>query len=137
MADEENKNSVETEIDPSESEKVKGEVNSDNSSPEEVKNPVFTDLVPNPGESAKHNFDLLLDVTVPISVELGRTTMKIEDILQMVSGSVIELNTPADEAVEIKINGKLFAKGEIVVVEDNFGVRVSEIVDSSALAVVQ
>jgi len=89
----------------------------------------LTDLVPDEGEGFTNNLDLLMDVSVPISVELGRSTMKIEDILQLLSGSVIELDKRADEPVDLKVNGRLVAKGEIVVVEDYFGIRVSEIVD--------
>jgi flagellar motor switch protein FliN/FliY len=98
-----------------------------------IKKVELTDLEPAPGEGLKNNLDLLMDVTVPITVELGRSTMKIEEVLQLVSGSVIELDRRADEPVDLKVNGSLVAKGEIVVVEDFFGIRVSEIVDPNEI----
>jgi flagellar motor switch protein FliN/FliY len=72
--------------------------------------------------------DLILDVPLEVTVELGRTRMLIKDILELASGSIIELEAVAGEAVDVVVNGKLVAKGEVVVIEDNFGVRVTEIV---------
>ena len=94
----------------------------------EVRKAMFSNLIPTTGEDMKHNLDLLLDVTVPMTVELGQTSMKIEEVLKLSPGAVIELNTHADEPIELKVNGKLIARGEIVVVEDFFGIRISEIV---------
>ena len=72
--------------------------------------------------------DMLLDVTLPISIELGRTSMPIEDILNLGPGSVVELNRLAGEPVDLLVNDKLIAKGEVVVVDENFGVRVTTMV---------
>ena len=94
----------------------------------EVRKAMFSNLVPTTGEGMKHNLDLLLDVTVPMTVELGQTSMKIEEVLKLSPGTVIELDTHADEPIELKVNGKLIARGEIVVVEDFFGIRICEIV---------
>ena len=94
----------------------------------EVRKAMFSNLVPTTGEGMKHNLDLLLDVTVPLTVELGQTSMKIEEVLKLSPGAVIELDTHADEPIELKVNGKLIARGEIVVVEDFFGIRICEIV---------
>jgi len=69
-----------------------------------------------------------LDVPLEVSVELGRTKMLIKDILDLAAGSIIELEAVAGEPVDVIVNGKLVAKGEVVVIEDNFGVRVTEIV---------
>jgi len=77
---------------------------------------------------AGQNIDILLDVTLPISIELGRTTMPIEDILNLGPGSVVELNRLAGEPVDLLVNDKLIARGEVVVVDENFGVRVTSMV---------
>ncbi len=79
-------------------------------------------------EAAHNNIDLLLDVPLPISVELGRTNMVIRDILDLGPGSVVELDRAAGEPVDILVNGKLVAKGEVVVIDESFGVRVVDIV---------
>ena len=72
--------------------------------------------------------DLLLDVTLQVTVELGRARMKIGEILGLRNGSVIELDRLAGEPADILINGTLIAKGEVVVVDEKFGVRIIEVV---------
>jgi flagellar motor switch protein FliN len=72
--------------------------------------------------------DLLLDISLQISVELGRTRMTIGDVLALRSGSVIELDKLAGEPADILVNGTLIARGEVVVVDEKFGVRVIEVV---------
>jgi len=72
--------------------------------------------------------DLLLDVSLKICVELGKATMCIRDVLTLGPGSVVELDKMAGEPVDIVANDKLIARGEVVVVDENFGVRVTEIV---------
>jgi flagellar motor switch protein FliN/FliY len=79
-----------------------------------------------PGEVRK--IDFLLDVPVTVTVELGRTSMVIRDALNLGSGSVVELNKLAGEPVDLLINNKLVARGEVVVVNENFGVKVIDIV---------
>ncbi len=81
-----------------------------------------------PRQGGHSNIDLLLDVPLPITVELGRTDMTIRDILDLGPGSVVELNRVAGEPVDILVNGKLVARGEVVVIDENFGVRVVDIV---------
>jgi len=71
--------------------------------------------------------NLLLDIPLEVSVELGRVRMLIKDILDLSTGSVVELDKVAGEPVDLLVNGKLVAKGEVVVIEDNFGIRVTEI----------
>ncbi|MCK7521020.1 MAG: flagellar motor switch protein FliN [Ignavibacteriales bacterium] len=78
------------------------------------------------GESNK-NLDLLLDVKLKLTVELGRTEIPIKKVLELTRGSVIELDKAAGEPVELYANGKLIAKGEVVVIEDNFGLRITSI----------
>ena len=71
-----------------------------------------------------------MDVPLEITVELGRTVKTIKDILEISPGSIVELNKIAGEPVDILVNGKFIAKGEVVVIDDNFGVRITEIVNS-------
>lgn len=75
------------------------------------------------------NLDLIKDIKVDLSVELGRTDMMIQEILELTSGKVIELNKLAGEPLDILINGQVLARGEVVVVDDHFGVRVTSIMD--------
>ncbi|WP_341282485.1 flagellar motor switch phosphatase FliY [Paenibacillus sp. FSL H8-0537] len=74
------------------------------------------------------NLNLLLDIPLKVTVELGRTQKQIKDILELSQGSVIELDKLAGEPVDILVNNKLIAKGEVVVIDENFGVRVTDIV---------
>ena len=76
------------------------------------------------------NIDLILDVPLEISVVLGRTKKNIKDILSLGTGSLIELDKLAEEPVEILVNGKKVAYGEVVVVDENFGVRITSIVSN-------
>ncbi len=75
----------------------------------------------------KHNVELLLDIYVKITVELGRTNIKVKDVLGLGEGSIIELNKPANEPVDLLVNNRLVARGEVVVIDENFGTRVSNI----------
>ena len=75
--------------------------------------------------------EMLLDVSLPVSVELGRTRMMIRDILHLAPGSILELDKLAGDPVEILINGKSIARGEVVVIDENFGVRLTSIVTPS------
>jgi flagellar motor switch protein FliN/FliY len=78
--------------------------------------------------TAQPNLDLIMDVGLQLSVELGRTHKKIKEILELAQGSILELDKLAGEPVDILINGKLLAKGEVVVIDEKFGVRVTEII---------
>lgn len=80
------------------------------------------------GQKQPNRIDLLLDVPLRISVELGKTSMTIRDVLALGPGSVVELDKMAGEPVDIVANDKLIARGEVVVVDENFGVRVTDIV---------
>lgn len=79
-----------------------------------------------PGVDA--NIGLILDVPLQVTVELGRTRKLIRDILELTPGSVVELDKLAGEPVDILVNGKLIAKGEVVVIDENFGVRITDII---------
>lgn len=73
------------------------------------------------------NLNLLLDVPLQVTVELGRTRKQIREILELGPGSILELDKLAGEPVDILVNNKLIAKGEVVVIDENFGVRVTDI----------
>jgi len=75
-----------------------------------------------------NNLNLLLDIPLKVTVELGRTKKLVKEILEFSQGSVIELDKLAGEPVDILVNNKLIAKGEVVVIDENFGVRVTDIV---------
>jgi flagellar motor switch protein FliN/FliY len=74
------------------------------------------------------NIGLIMDVPLQISVELGKTRKTIKEILALGPGSILELDKLAGEPVDLLVNGKLIAKGEVVVIDENFGVRVTDIV---------
>lgn len=78
----------------------------------------------------KMNLDLLLDIPLEIVVELGRTKKKISEVLELTSGSIVELDKMAGEPVDVYVNNKLIAKGEVIVIEEHFGVRIKEICQS-------
>ncbi len=77
---------------------------------------------------AKENIDLIMDVPLEVTVELGRASKSISEILDFAPGTIIELNRIAGEPVDILVNGKFVAKGEVVVIEESFGVRITEII---------
>ena len=74
------------------------------------------------------NLNLLLDVGVNVSVELGGCQMPMRDVLQLVAGSVVQLDKASDAPVDLFVSGKLFARGEVVVVDGRIGIRVTELV---------
>ena len=80
-------------------------------------------------EEDSRNLDLLMDVTVPITAEIGHNSLPLSEVLRLGPGSVIELDKSADEPVEILVNGKLLATAEVVVVGDRFGVRILDVVE--------
>lgn len=82
----------------------------------------------NPAIFQKENIDLIMDVPLEITVELGRTTKSIQEILDFAPGTIIELDKIAGEPIDVLVNGKYVAKGEVVVIEESFGVRITEII---------
>jgi len=78
--------------------------------------------------AAPRNFDLLLDVPLEVTVEIGRARVAIRDLLQLAQGSVVELTKLAGEPLDVLINGKPVARGEAVMVNDRFGVRLTDII---------
>jgi flagellar motor switch protein FliN/FliY len=73
-------------------------------------------------------FELLLDVELPISVSFGRTSLRVQDAINLVSGSLIELDRNVSDPVELIVNNAVIARGEVVVIEGNYGIRLTEIV---------
>ena len=90
-------------------------------------NPSSTEGVKGEG---KRNLDLILDISVPVSVELGRTNMLVKDILALSQGSIVELDKIAGTPVDLFVRGKLLARGEVVVVDENFGLKITNICGS-------
>ncbi|MBL8504187.1 MAG: flagellar motor switch protein FliN [Rhodocyclaceae bacterium] len=84
------------------------------------------------GEGAKaaamQDFDMILDIPVQMAVELGRTKIAIRNLLQLAHGSVVELDALAGEPMDVLVNGTLIAQGEVVVVNDKFGIRLTDII---------
>ena len=99
---------------------------SDKKSPSPL--PKFTDLKKDPSKMRSGNLGFILDISLEVTVELGRTRMVINDLLQLGQGSIVELAKLAGESLEVLVNGKLIARGEVVVVNDKFGVRLTEVV---------
>jgi flagellar motor switch protein FliN len=81
-------------------------------------------------ESGTPTFDMLMDVNLQLTVELGSTQMTVRQVLDLQKGAVIELNRIAGDAVDIYVNDRLLARGEVVVVDDKFGVRITELVST-------
>jgi len=84
-----------------------------------------------PVETMPRGMDLIMDIPLDVSVELGRVQMLIKDVLELATGSIVELERVAGEPIDLMVNGQLLAKGEVVVIEDNFGIRITEIVSPS------
>lgn len=101
---------------------------------DEAKPAVFGDLNPDVSglspEAAK-NLELVMDIPIQLTVELGRTKMPIRNLLQLAQGSVVELNELAGEPLDVFVNGCLVAQGEVVVVNEKFGIRLTDIITPS------
>ena len=90
----------------------------------------FNDLKDPSGHHSSSNLDFILDIPLEITVELGRTRMMIHDLLKLGQGSVIELNKPAGDTLEILANNRLIAKGDVVVMNDKYGIRLTEVIST-------
>jgi len=90
----------------------------------------FDELTPGGSKPGPANLDLVRDIEVQLSVELGRAEMPIQDILELAPGRVIELDKLAGQPLDILAGGRLIARGEVVLVDDKFGVRLTAIVDA-------
>jgi len=93
---------------------------------------VFKDFSKQPNKTETHNdIDFILDIPVQLTVELGRTKIAIKNLLQLAQGSVVELDGLAGEPMDVLVNGCLIAQGEVVVVNDKFGIRLTDIITPS------
>lgn len=110
-----------------------GNVASEVAAPAETVAPAaFTNFTPTGATSAAGNdINMILDIPVQLTVELGRTRIPIKHILQLAQGSVVELDAMAGEPMDVLVNGYLIAQGEVVVVNDKFGIRLTDIVTPS------
>lgn len=81
-----------------------------------------------PRQGSRHELDFILDIPLDVSAELGRTRLLINELLQLGQGSVIELNKLAGEPLEVYVNGKIVARGEAVVINEKFGIRLTDII---------
>lgn len=95
----------------------------------DVQTPQFQSFDSSPKVYPKENMDILMDVSLEVSVELGRTSRKIKEILEFGPGSIIELNRLVGEPVDVLVNGKFIATGEVVVIDENFGIRITDIIN--------
>lgn len=108
------------------------EVASELAAPAETVAPAaFTNFTPTSTTGAGNDLNMILDIPVQLTVELGRTRIPIKHILQLAQGSVVELETLAGEPMDVLVNGYLIAQGEVVVVNDKFGIRLTDIVTPS------
>ena len=101
------------------------------SSAEPAKPHAFDQLGPGGGATAQNDLDMILDIPVQLTVELGHTKMPIKNLLQLAQGSVVELVGMAGEPLDVMINGFLIAQGEVVVVNDKLGIRLTDIITPS------
>jgi flagellar motor switch protein FliN/FliY len=88
----------------------------------------FSELEDEP-RGAGLSLDLVLDISMPVTVELGRASITVRELLQLSTGSVVELNKQAGEPVDLYVRDVRFARGEVVVVDNNFGLRITEIIN--------
>ena len=103
--------------------------NEQNVKPEETVAQTELKLHVNPqSNEGEHSLDLILDIPLKVSVELGRTKILVQDLLKLHKGSVIELTKLAGEPLEVLVNDKVVAKGEVIVVNEKFGLRLTDIV---------
>jgi flagellar motor switch protein FliN/FliY len=96
--------------------------------PQPQKAQIFQNLAPDNVQPAANNLDLILDIPVQLNVELGRTKIAIRNLLQLAQGSVVELDGLAGQPMDVLVNGCLIAQGEVVVVNDKFGIRLTDII---------
>ena len=92
-----------------------------------IQKPKYQELTQNKTQHAPRNLDLIMDVPLDFSVVLGKSKKTIKDVLSLSTGSVVELDKMTDEPLEIHVNVKLIAKGEVVVINESFGIRITNI----------
>ena len=96
---------------------------------DQTQNQVFTEFTQNnKSNETQNDIDFILDIPVQLTVELGRTKITIKNLLQLAQGSVVELDGLAGEPMDVLVNGCLIAQGEVVVVNDKFGIRLTDVI---------
>jgi len=95
---------------------------------QETRQPAFVELSDDNGPTGGRDINFLLDIPLVVMIEIGRTKMQIKDLLQLGQGSVIELDKMVGEPMDVFVNGKLIARGEVVVINEKFGIRLTDIV---------
>jgi flagellar motor switch protein FliN len=93
----------------------------------------FNDLGPNSAGGAGHevNLNMILDVAVTLALEVGRARMSVRELLQLAPGAIVELDRTAGEPLDVLVNGVRIARGEVVVVNDKFGIRLTDVVSAT------
>ena len=108
------------------------EVTNENDSTTKAQTPVFEQFSKDGVlTGARNDIDMIMDIPVQLTVELGRTKLPIKNLLQLAQGSVVELDGMAGEPMDVLVNGCLLAQGEVVVVNDKFGIRLTDIITPS------
>ena len=95
--------------------------------------PAFDELAQVAGENGEVPLAMLLDLTLPVSIELGRTTMTVQEVLRLGRGSVVQLDRLAGEPLDLYVGDRRFAEGEVVVLGEHFGIRVTRIISRQPL----
>ena len=95
--------------------------------------PSFDELAQMAGEGGEVPISLLMDLTLPVSIELGRTSMTVQEVLRLGRGSVVQLDRLAGEPIDVYVGDRRFAEGEVVVLGEHFGIRITRIVSRQAL----
>jgi flagellar motor switch protein FliN/FliY len=98
--------------------------------------PSFDNASPSLTQNETNNLNMIMSVPLQITVEIGRTSKKIKDILEFTTGTIVELNRQAGSQVDVLVNGKAIAKGNVVVVDDNYGVRITEVINSELMKLI-
>lgn len=101
------------------------------SDPGNVQRANFQNLQPGGGGGGEANIEAVLDIPVTLSMEIGRTRISIRNLLQLNQGSVVELERLAGEPLDVMVNGTLIAHGEVVVVNDKYGIRLTDVVSAA------
>jgi flagellar motor switch protein FliN len=103
----------------------------DSGSPDPAQAPVFEQFYSGQKAEIQNDIDMIMDIPVQLTVQLGRTKIAIKNLLQLAQGSVVELDGLAGEPMDVLVNGYLIAQGEVVVVNEKFGIRLTDIITPS------
>jgi flagellar motor switch protein FliN/FliY len=95
--------------------------------------PTFTELSPTGSEQGEVALSMLLDLSLPVSIELGRTKMTVQEILRLGRGSVVQLERLAGEPIDVWVGDRRFAEGEVVVIDEHFGIRITRVISPAAV----